>query len=204
MITGLRPETFENLQLNAGVFLRNFDYSAIATAEALEEAILAALEAGGDKILGATIGGGSFQMTPSIRNIEADGMRYPIIGSTVNDMWTVKLTGTMKECRPQNFKDALICADMSTNEAGNITTLKVRTDIEASDYIPSLCWVGDTSKGFVMIDLLNALNLTGANFTFTDKGEGTLPFEFQAHAADLASMKYAPVNIVFFDEEAAE
>jgi hypothetical protein len=202
MITGLRPETFENLQLNAGVFLRNFDYSKIETVDALEEAILAALESGGDKILGATIGGGSFQMTPSIRNIEADGMRYPIIGSTVNDMWTVKLTGTMKECRPQNFKDALICADMTTNTTGNITTLKVRTDIEASDYIESLCWVGDTSKGFVMIDLLNALNLTGANFTFTDKGEGTLPFEFQAHAADLASMKYAPVNIVFFDKEA--
>ena len=98
MITGLRPETFESLQLNAGVFLRNFDYSKIETADALEEAILAALESGGDKILGATIGGGSFQMTPSIRNIEADGMRYPIIASTVNDMWTVKSTGTMKEC----------------------------------------------------------------------------------------------------------
>ena len=200
MITGLRPETFENLQTNAGVFLKNFDWSAFTTVEALEEAILGKLEAE-EGILGATIGGGSFQMTPTIRNIEADGMRYPIIGSTVNDMWTVKLTGTMKECRPQNFKDALICADMTTNTTGNITTLKVRTDIEASDYIESLCWVGDTSKGFVMIDLLNALNLTGANFTFTDKGEGTLPFEFQAHAKNLADMEYAPVEIVFFDAE---
>lgn len=200
MITGLRPETFKNLQLNAGVFLRNFSYSAVKDKDELETAILAALEAGGDKILGATIGGGSFQCTPSIRQIEADGMRYPIVGSTVNDMWTVKLTGTMKECRPQNFKDALICADMTTNTAGNITTLKVRTDIKVSDYIPSLCWVGDTSRGFVMIDLLNALNLTGANFTFTDKGEGTLPFEFQAHLSDLTQMEYAPVNVVFFDE----
>lgn len=202
MITGLRPETFQNLQLNAGVFLKNFNYADIADADALETAILQALETGGENILGATIGGGSFQMTPSIRNIEADGMRYPIKGSTVNDMWTVKLTGTMKECRPQNFKDALICADMT--EDGAKTTIRVRTDIEMTDYIPSLCWVGDTSRGFVMIDLLNALNLTGANFTFTDKGEGTLPFEFQAHAADLASMRYAPVNIVFFDEPATE
>lgn len=200
MITGLRPETFENLQLNAGVFLRNFDYSAIKTAEELEEEILAALEAGGDRILGATIGGGSFQCTPSIRNIEADGMRYPIVGSTVNDMWTVKLTGTMKECRPENFKDALICADMESVEGSNITKIKVRTDIEEDDYISTLCWVGDTSKGFVLINLQNALNLTGANFTFTDKGEGTLPFEFQAHAKDLTDMKYAPVEIVFFDE----
>lgn len=198
MITGLRPETFENLQTNAGVFLKNFDWSAFTTVEALEEAILGKLEAE-EGILGATIGGGSFQCTPTIRNIEADGMRYPIVGSTVNDMWTVKLTGTMKECRPENFKDALICADLETS--GNVAKIKVRTDIKAEDYIDSLCWVGDTSKGFVLIELKNALNLTGANFTFTDKGEGTLPFEFQAHAKNLADMEYAPVEIVFFDEE---
>lgn len=198
MITGLRPETFENLQTNAGVFLKNFDWSAFTTVEALEEAILGKLEAE-EGILGATIGGGSFQCTPTIRNIEADGMRYPIVGSTVNDMWTVKLTGTMKECRPENFKDALICADLETS--GNVTKIKVRTDIKAEDYIDSLCWVGDTSKGFVLIELKNALNLTGANFTFTDKGEGTLPFEFQAHAKNLADMEYAPVDIVFFDAE---
>ena len=198
MITGLRPETFENLQTNAGVFLKNFDWSTFTTVEALEEAILGKLEAE-EGILGATIGGGSFQCTPTIRNIEADGMRYPIVGSTVNDMWTVKLTGTMKECRPENFKDALICADVETE--GNVTKIKVRTDIKAEDYIDSLCWVGDTSKGFVLIELKNALNLTGANFTFTDKGEGTLPFEFQAHAKNLADMAYAPVEIVFFNEE---
>lgn len=198
MITGLRPETFENLQTNAGVFLKNFDWSTFTTVEALEEAIIGKLDEE-ESILGATIGGGSFQCTPTIRNIEADGMRYPIVGSTVNDMWTVKLTGTMKECRPENFKDALICADLETS--GNVTKIKVRTDIKAEDYIDSLCWVGDTSKGFVLIELKNALNLTGANFTFTDKGEGTLPFEFQAHAKNLADMEYAPVEIVFFDAE---
>lgn len=200
MITGLRPATFQNLQMNAGVFLKNFDYTKYKSVQELETAIIGALE-DETEILGATIGGGSFQCTPSIRNIEADGMRYPIVGSTMNDMWTVKLTGTMKECRPENFKDALICADMETPEGSNVTTIKVRTDIEEGDYIPSLCWVGDTSRGFVLINLENALNLTGANFTFTDKGEGSMPFEFQAHAKDLADMKYAPVEIVFFDEE---
>lgn len=200
MITGLRPATFQNLQMNAGVFLKNFDYTKHKSVQELETAIIGALEEE-TEILGATIGGGSFQCTPSIRNIEADGMRYPIVGSTMNDMWTVKLTGTMKECRPENFKDALICADMETLEGSNVTTIKVRTDIEEGDYIPSLCWVGDTSRGFVLINLENALNLTGANFTFTDKGEGSMPFEFQAHAKDLADMKYAPVEIVFFDEE---
>lgn len=203
MLTGLRPKSMQNMQTDAGAFLRGFEWRTYKTYQELLEAILAALDTM-DKTIGATIGGGSFQCTPSIRNREADGMRYPIVGSTVNDMWTVKLTGTMKEITPQNFKDALICADMEKSEDGLYTSIKVRTDIEESDYIPSLCWVGDTSKGFVLIELQNALNLTGANFTFADKGEGSLPFEFQAHAKDLADMKYAPVEIVFFDEPEPE
>lgn len=200
MVTGLRPETFTNLQLNAGVFLKNFDYSSYTDAGTLETAILAALESGED-IMGATQGGGTFQCTPTIRQIEADGMRYPIVGSTVNDMWTVKLTGVMKEITPGTFKDALAAADQSGS--ANVKKLKVRTDILPTDYISNLCWVGDTSnQGFVLINLDNVINLTGANFTFTDKGEGTLPFEFQAHHKELKDMKYAPCEIVFFDRAA--
>lgn len=201
MITSLRPETFENLQLNAGVFLVNFDASTFTDAATLEEGILAALEQG-DNILGATIGGGTFNATPSIRTIEADGMRYPVIGSTVNDMWTVKLNTTLKEVTPANFQRALISCDMDTSKA-NVTVLTVRTDIEEKDYIPKLCWVGDTSKGFVMIELDNALNLAGASFTFTDKGEGTIPVEFQAHVSELDQMDKAPFRVYFFDEAAA-
>ena len=201
MITSLRPETFENLQLNAGVFLVNFDASTFTDAATLGNGILEALEQG-DNILGATIGGGTFNATPSIRTIEADGMRYPVIGSTVNDMWTVKLNTTLKEVTPANFQRALISCDMDTSKA-NVTVLTVRTDIEEKDYIPKLCWVGDTSKGFVMIELDNALNLAGASFTFTDKGEGTLPVEFQAHVSELDQMDKAPFRVYFFDEAAA-
>ena len=35
----IRKETFENLQLNAGIFIKNLDYSSIADAEALKAAI---------------------------------------------------------------------------------------------------------------------------------------------------------------------
>lgn len=200
MITGLRPETFANLQLNAGVFLEGFDASTYTDAGALEDAIIAALEAG-TGVLGATIGGGSFVAEPSIRQIEADGMRYPVIGSTVNDMWTIRLTGTMKEVTPENFKRVLISCDVDTSKA-NVTVLTVRTDIDEKDYIPKLSWVGDTSKGFVLIELDNVLNINGASFTFTDRGEGTLPFDFQAHLSDLSKMAHAPFRIYFFDEAA--
>lgn len=201
MITGLRTATFDNLQLNAGVFLEGFDPSTHADGDALEDAILAALEAE-EGVLGATIGDGTFVAQPSIRQIEANGMRYPIIGSTVNDMWTIKMTGTLKEITPGNFKRALISCDVDTSKE-NVTVLTVRTDIKKDDYIPRLCWVGDTSKGFVLIELDNVLNLTGASFTFTDKGEGSLPFEFQAHKDDLNDITEAPCRIYFFDKVVA-
>lgn len=201
MITGLRPATFDNLQLNAGVFLEGFDPSTYADAAALEDAVLDALESG-DGVIGATIGGGTFVAEPAIRQIEADGMRYPVVGSTVNDMWTVKLTTTLKEITPENFKRALLCCDADESKP-NVTVLTVRTDIEKTDYIPRLCWIGDTSKGFVLIELDNALNIVGTTFTFTDKGEGQIPVEFQAHVGDLSKMDKAPFRIYFFDEAAA-
>ena len=197
MVTGLRPETFENLQLNAGVFLKGFDLDTPADNDALETAILEALEAG-TGVLGATRGGGSFRAVPTMRSIEADGKRAEFVGSQMIDTWDIRLTGTLLEITPENMKDALVCADMTTT--GNKTTVKIRRDIKTEDYIPSLCWVGDTARGFVAIELTNALNTAGANFTFTDKGEGTLPFEFVAHQADLKGGEYLPVRVIFFDE----
>lgn len=196
MTTGLTTKTFDNLQLNAGVFLKNFDFSSATDAAALKTKIATAITAGTD-VLGATRGGGSFECTPSTRTIEADGMRYPFKGSTVNDMWTVKLKTTLLEATPENFKLALMSADIAEND--NVTTITIRTDIKDTDYIPKLCWVGDTSKGYVLIELSNALNLSGATFTFADKGEGTLPVEFQAHAASLEDQEHAPCQIVFFN-----
>lgn len=197
MITGLRPATFEKLQLNAGVFLEGFTYNNIKDAAALKTAIVSFIQAG-KGLLGATRGGGTFNCTAEMRQIDADGMRYEFVGSTVIDRWVVKMTGTLIEVTPENFKRVLGAAVVTPNNG--VTTIQVRTDIKDEDYIPKLCWVGDTSNGFVLIELDNALNTTGASFTFTDKGEGTLPFEFQAHQSSLENQEYAPCRIVFFDQ----
>lgn len=199
MITGLRPDTFKNLQLNAGAFLLNFDHTEYEDAGALETAVLAALEAGTD-ILGATRGGGSFQCTPEVRNIEADGKRYEFKGSTIFDSWTVMLTATLLEVNADNMHRVLASADVE-NTATTKKTVKIRTSIDATkDYIENLTWVGDTSEGLVLISLKNALNTSGLNFTFTDKGESTMPVEFHAHQESVQDMQYAPCEIVFFSK----
>ena len=197
MITGLRPNTAQELQLNAGMFVKNFDYSSYESGDALETAVLALLDSEVG-ILGATKGGGTFECKPTMRDITADGKRGPVKGMTVIDEWIVKLKTTLLEINAQNFADALMCVDSAT--VGRVTTLTVRNDVALTDYIDNLIWIGDTSQGMVLIDLENALNIAGAAFTFTDQGEGTLPVEFQAHQSDLSQMDYAPCAIVFFDD----
>lgn len=198
MVTGVRPETFQNLQLNAGAFLVDFDWENADTVEALKTALVAALK-DGTKTLGATLGGGTFTLTPEVRQIEADGKRYEFIGSTVFDSWTVQMSGTLKEVTADNFKRILPTAVVDGE--GAVRKIRVKTSLDENSYLEKLVWVGDTSKGFVLIELDNALNTVGATLTFADKGEGTLPFEFHAHQKSVEDMEYAPCRIVFFDGE---
>lgn len=199
MITGLSENTFQNIQLNEGAFFVGLDYKTATDAKTLLALLKTERKT---KCLGATIGGGSFTATPETRQIEADGMRYPVIGSTVIDSWEVKLTGTMKEVTAANIARVLATAGTPKKE-GNITTISVRTDVKTEDYIPSIVWVGTMAADKVLlIDLKNALNLTGMNLTFADKGEGSLPFEFKAHCATLEEMENAPFVINIFENAA--
>lgn len=201
MTTGLRASTFENLQLNAGMFLANFDYSTATDAATLGALLKTEREkTSGSALIGATRGGGTFVCTPNTRSIEADGKREEWKGSSVNDGWTIKLTTTLLEINATNLKRSFGTADVTDTEKKH--TIKIRTDIKDADYINSLVWVGDTSKGYVLIAIKNALNTAGATLTWTDKGEGTIPVEFTAHQDGLETDGYAPCEVIFFDPAA--
>lgn len=201
MTTGLRASTFENLQLNAGMFLANFDYSTATDAASLGALLKTEREkTSGSALIGATRGGGTFVCTPNTRSIEADGKREEWKGSSVNDGWTIKLTTTLLEINADNLKRSFGTADVTDTEKKH--TIKIRTDIKDADYIKSLVWVGDTSKGYVLIAIKNALNTAGATLTWTDKGEGTIPVEFTAHQDGLETDGYAPCEVIFFDPAA--
>lgn len=197
MTSPIRKETFENLQLNAGIFLKNFDYSSIANAGALKTAITSAVTAG-TNLIGATRGGGSFVATRELRSPEVDGKRYGFKGDKFVDSADAYLSTTLIEVTPQNLKDALGAATITTD--GLKKTIKMNTAIDTSDYLTNLCWVGNISDGrFVLICLYNALNTADVNLTFTDKGEGTLPVEFHAHQDNVLDYDTAPFEIVYFD-----
>ena len=194
----IRSDAFKNLQLNAGIFLVDFDYSSITDSTALKTAIKTAI-ATPSNILGVTRGGGSFTVTRETRTPEVDGMRYPFKGSDFVDSADAYLSGTMLEVNATNWKRLLGTGDVATS--GKKTTLTMHTAVDPdTDYIDKLCWVGDILDGrCVLIELDNAFNTSDFNFTFTDKGEGTMTFEFHARQDDVEDYDNAPFRVVFFD-----
>lgn len=195
MLTGVQAASFNNLELNAGVFLLGFDASNIADATALRTAVQTALATPAN-YFGATKGGGTFVATPETRNIELDGMRWPIKGSTVIDSWDIRLTATLAEVGHTNFNKSIMASVAATS--GKITTIQIKNTLESSDYLPSVTWVGDLLDGRVcLIQLDNALNVDGLTLTFADKGEGSFPVSFRCHADSLTG-DYAPAVIKIF------
>ena len=196
LTTALRADTFDNLQLNAGVILKNFEYSRTTDATALKTAIAAAITAG--NILGATRGGGEFHVTRETRDPDIDGKRYAYKGGSFVDSADAYLNTTLVEVTPENIKVLLGTGDATTS--GKKTTIKMRTAIDADDYLTNICWAGDLSDGrLVLIVLKNALNTADFTLTYKDKDEGTLAAEFHAHQANFDDYDYAPFEVVFFD-----
>lgn len=197
LTTALRTETFENLQLNAGIVLVNFDYSTITDATALKTAIASAIE-DESKILGATRGGGTFVVTREIREPDIDGRRYSFKGGRFVDSADARLSTTLIELTPGNIVKTLGNATASTS--GKKTTITMHTAIQDTDYLTNIVWVGDLADGrMVAIKLLNAFNTADFSLTYTDKGEGTLAAEFHAHQSDVDDYDNAPFEIVYFD-----
>ena len=194
---GLSTQTPQRIQINAGLFIENFDIgSSVTDAAAFKTALEAAVTAQ-TGLLGATRGGGTFVATPEVRELEADGKRYRTKGLTRIDSWDIRLTGTLIEAYPGNFKRGLISADVATS--GSVDTITLRTAIADSDYIDKLSWVSLLGDGtYMVIEVYNVVNLDGLTFTFQDKNEGTIPFNFAAHHADITEQDEAPVKILYF------
>lgn len=194
--SALREDTFDNLQLNVGIFVKNFDYSSLADAAAVLAAIADELETG-EHLLGATRGGGTFNVSREMRQPQIDGLRYRFKGGNFVDSADPYISTTLVETTAENFALSL-GAELTTS--GKKKTIRMPTAITDGAYLDNLCWIGDLSDGrVVLIKLENALNTANFQFTFADKSEGTTTVEFHACQESVLDYDYAPFEVVFFD-----
>ena len=189
VLNGFTPQTAQNLQLDAGIFVRGLTNPETFNGTVTTPA----------KTIGATSGGGSFTAVPTFRNIfeDLDGARGVYKGGQVIDNWEIKMSVTIKEMTAENLKLALAAADTvvaQEEEKYDVTT--ARLEVKDEDYLDNLCFIG-TINGQdtpVIIEMKNVLNMSGLNLTVADKATGSVSLELQAHF-DLSKPDEVPFKI---------
>lgn len=158
--------TFETMQLNAGIFVKNFDP---ATGEFKKE-----------DIMGATSGGANFSAVPTFsdRGEGIDNCPKNTMELMNLDNWEVKMSGTYKTLSKSNIVQGLGSADIDPDDDTHIIP---RRTLKQTDFY-DMWWVGDYAEnGFMAIHMYNLLNTNGFSFQSTDNGTGSFPFEYTCH-----------------------
>ena len=167
--TKIPEATFQNLQLNAGVMLKNFT----PTSGEYEDT----------DIIGATSGGVNFVAEPTFTDFGEDIDNCPANMKELKrlDTWNVTLSGSLVSVSPSSAELLVGLADLATDK------ITPRNDIDEADFA-DIWWVGDysdkngdTNGGFVACHLINALSTGGLNIQSNDNGKGTFSFTFTGH-----------------------
>ena len=167
--TKIPEATFQNLQLNAGVMLKDFT----PTSGAFEDT----------DIIGATSGGVNFVAEPTFTDFGEDIDNCPANMKELKrlDTWNVTLSGSLVSVSPSSAELLVGLADLATDK------ITPRNDIDEADFA-DIWWVGDysdkngdTNGGFVACHLINALSTGGLNIQSNDNGKGTFSFTFTGH-----------------------
>jgi len=185
VFSGYTAKTAENLLLDAGAFFVNFNVGT----DTFDTAVLAG------KLLGATRGGGEFEATPEMRPIEVDGVKGVAKGLQVIDSWEVKLVANVLEITKEGLQRALTSSEVDTTTDPKYDIIKAKNDIELTDYIDNITYVGKKTGATdpVIIQVYNALNTSGLKLQTQDKGEAVIAMEFVGHydVEDLDSPPFA-------------
>lgn len=186
--SGFNANTSKNLLLDAGAFFKNFD---------AETDTFATAKAAG-KLIGATSGGGEFNATAEVRQVEIDGVKGRAKGLEAIDSWEVYLKGTFVELSASVVGLALGASDTETDSQTGTKTITARNNIEATDYIDNITWVGTISGSDdpVIIQVFNALSTDGISVTVEDKANATVEATFYGHY-DTDDLDTPPFNIIY-------
>lgn len=168
--TKVPEDTFEQLQLNAGILVDTFTPSTGTIGN----------------ILGATSGGINFASNPTYTDFGED------IDNVPNNMMELKhlsafdpqMSGTFLSVTAALTKKLIAAADIDSQDA---TKVVPRAELLSTDFA-DLWWIGDYSDkntgnnaGFLAIHLINALNTSGFQIQSGKDAKGTMSFEFHGH-----------------------
>lgn len=172
--TQIPADTFQKLQLNAGILVSSFTPATGVIGD----------------LLGATTGGITFASNPTYSDFGEDVDNCPNNMKELKhlDGYDPTMSGTFLTCSPALAKKLAGAADIDTQQNFKVVP---RNAVLAADFT-DVWWIGDysdvntdsgqtQSAGYLAIHLINALNQTGFQITTEKNAKGQLAFEFHGH-----------------------
>lgn len=167
--TKIPQNTFEELQMDAGVVLTSFDPSAPVAPEDAD-------------IVCATTGGIQVSCVPTYSDLGEDVDNCPNNTKELKhlDGWDCKMSFTSLGTSPASIKLALGAADIGSPDTTKVTP---RRDLKQTDF-QDIWWVGDRADGgMVAVCLKNALSTGGFTLQTTKNGKGQVSVELTGHVS---------------------
>ena len=188
--TVIPKDTFDTLQFDAGVLLKNFDIEAASASENNPGFTDADL-------ICATSGGINATCTPTYSDFGEDVDNVPVNMMEFKhlDSWECKLSTTGLGTSPELIKMALGAADIDGQ-----TKIVPRSSLSLNDF-KDIWWVGDKANGgFVAIQLKKSLATSGFSLQTSKNGKGTVGLEITGHVSINAQNE---VPMVFYSIDPA-
>lgn len=165
--TVIPENTFDALQLDAGILLKTFDPANPEVVDA--------------NIICATTGGINPSCVPTFSDLGEDVDNCPVNMKELKhlDGWECTISFTSLGTSAELIKLALGCADIDAQTSA----IKPRKDLEQTDF-SDIWWVGDKADGgFVAIQLKNALSTGGFSLQTTKAGKGQTAVTLTGHVS---------------------
>lgn len=168
--TQIPSDTFEKLQMNAGILVDDFNPETGTIGN----------------LLGATTGGLEFSSNPEYTDFGEDIDNCPNNMKQLKQLSSVDatLSGTFLTVSAEIAKMLIGAADIDESDDTHVIP---RNDLLEQDF-QEVWWVGDYSNantgenaGFIAVHLMNALNQGGISIQSSKNEKGQFAFEFHGH-----------------------
>lgn len=183
--TVVSTDAFDELQLDAGVLLTEFDLENPYATPA-NDSIVATTQGG----INPTCKANYSDFGADVDNVPNDMKEFKHL-----DGWNAAMAFTSIKFNAANTKLSLGAADSELLQNG-ITVISPRRDVKQSDF-KDIWWVGDKANGGAYaVQLINALSTEGLSIQTTKNGKGTMGVTLTGHVS-LQNQNQMPMK--FYD-----
>lgn len=189
--TKVSEDAFDELQLDAGVLLSNFDPAS-------------PVEPASEDIIAVTTGGISITCTPTYSDFGEDVDNVPNNMKEFKhlDGWECTMGFSDLKFNGDNTAVSLGAADKTSGTG--YTKIVPRRDLQQSDFKNKIWWVGDKANGGAYaVCLLNALSNEGLSIQTSKNGKGTNAVTLMGHVS-INAQSTMPMEFYEIDAPAAQ